>query len=346
METQVPIPTENLVNQEERRKQRRFTLSTSNKIFYLLLALLLIGLYIAVPVKTPESLGVLVGTLLSFFIYSWLIAWVVWWIRGKKLKGGVWTFNIVLALIVLGQIGQISRRGQKTQVVQEMQKAMAEFHSENANQGELGGPDHSLENLADAADKGFGRMSELSNGEENRYYAIMRKYTSDSFAMGQGWVDCTDALQSPRIFNLSNLDEEEEVEHQKEILTAYVNKTIEYREFFVNMVPELRKRLEVLDEEDEFVRGLVRGSMKGIARKYRSEEPVCNPLIQSHIQYGSGMIQIIDLLIENREGWAYEGEDVQFINVNLQREFNKKIQTLIENEKKIDALTAQLEKLQ
>jgi len=83
-----------------------YTLSKSNKIFFLIISIFYIIKYVVFIDKNAESIGYLIGTLFSYFLFSIVIALLVWFISGKDNKYGSIAFNIVLAFTLLSQFSQ------------------------------------------------------------------------------------------------------------------------------------------------------------------------------------------------------------------------------------------------
>ena len=53
----------------------------------------------------PDIAGIWVGILLRLLLIPLFFAWIVWLLSGKKENAASWTFNIVLTLMFLAQIG-------------------------------------------------------------------------------------------------------------------------------------------------------------------------------------------------------------------------------------------------
>ena len=87
----------------------KFKLSKSNKIYFLVIAAILSAavVFVIVMSEIPPSYiaGIWTGILLRWLLIPLFFAWIVWLLSGKKEKAASWTFNIVLTLMLLAQIG-------------------------------------------------------------------------------------------------------------------------------------------------------------------------------------------------------------------------------------------------
>lgn len=101
------------------------------------------------------------------------------------------------------------------------------------------------------------------------------------------------------------------------------------------MVPNLKKRLSVLGEGNE----QAKGAIKGATKKYLSQKPILEPLMQAHIEYGKNMIRILELLQKNKDEWAYEDDKLLIYSENVLNEYNKLIEALGNNEAIINTLS-------
>ena len=318
-----------------------YTLSKSNKIYFLIVAVLSIGAFIAMSDPTPYGIGGLIGRLIGLFLIPALIALIVWLLSGRKEKGGSWTINIVLTLVILGQVGQFGNNiqpSQQSQVLSEFGEAQVEFKRDISNIEDPEEFDDVYKKHVASMKHSLSDLSEMSEGTEKQFYMIMNEYVGEAQLVVQKWQDSFDAAQSPRILDYSLLNSDEEFDYQKNVLNYYTENTKAYGIYYANTVPDLKGRLSVLEEENPFVKGAVEAATE----KYLSQKSVFEPLMQAHIEYGNGMIQMLDLLQKNKDMWSYENDELLFSDDRLLSQYNELVEVSGSKVETINTLSSKL----
>ena len=118
----------------------------------------------------------------------------------------------------------------------------------------------------------------------------------------------------------------------------YVEITKVYNEFIINMIPNLKKRLSVLGERNEYAVGAI----KGVSNKNNLQMPIIKPLMQAHIEYGNNMIQVLELLQKNKNEWSYENDEMLIYSDDVLTKFNELFEVLGTNEESINELSTKL----
>jgi len=315
-----------------------FTLSKSNKSYFGVVAVLLFVIFIAFSDKTTYQIGEFTGKLISSIVFPSIFAWIVWRLSGRSEKSGSLTFNIVLTLILLSQIGQLSNKLQKSQKLRELLVQKSEFKKKFSSTDDQAEIDIAYNEYKDSIIDGLDNLSEVSSGQEKQIYRILSDFTTESQITIQNWRESYAAILSPRILDYSLLISDEEFDYQKNIFRTYIKKTQIYAEFLVNMVPNIKKRLSVLGEGSTHAKDAI----KGVTKQYLSQQPILEPLIQEHIEYGKKMIQLIELLQKNKDQWIYENDELFIHSDNVLNKFNELIDELSKNEATINTLSQNL----
>lgn len=318
--------------------KQEFSLSKSNKIYFGVISLLYFALFVAFSEKTLYQIGDFSGRVFCLLLFPSLFAWIVWRLSGRNEKGSNLTFNIVLTLTLLGQIGQFVNKSLQFQELIAIHEQKEKFKRKisNTDDPEEFGKAHN--EFANSVKSEFDRLSKTSIGPERQYYRIMNEFVAETQINVQDWYESYKAVLSPRILDYSLLTSDEEFRHQKNILTLYVEKTKAYNEFFANMVPNLEKRLSVLGEGNE----IANEAMKGATNKYFSQKPFFEPLMQAHVAYGKKMIQILELLQKNKNEWVYKDGRLLFYSANVLNAHNDMVEELGKNEVTISTLSGNL----
>lgn len=318
--------------------KQSFALSKSNKIYFGVIASLFLFSFVVFSEKSPYKIGELTGSLVSLLLFPSLFAWIIWRLSGRKEIAGSLTFNIFLSLILLGQIGQFANKLHHFQISKELQEQKEKFKKDISDADNPAKIDASYSKYKDSLKNGLTKLSETSTGQDKQFYRIMSDFVTESNVNIQSWRESYNAVLSSRILNYSILNSDEEFAFQKNIINLYVEKTKASNESFANMVPNLKKRLRVLGEGNK----LAQGAIKGATEKHLSQKPILEPLMQSHIEYGKNMIQILELLQKNKDLWAYKNDQLLIYSDTVQNEYNKLIEKLGTNEATINTLSEKL----
>jgi hypothetical protein len=83
-----------------------FKLSSFNKKYIGIVALIFMLSFAVYSDKSAYQTGRLVGYLLTFSLLPALFAWIAWRLMGRTDRPASITFNIVLSLLLLGQLGK------------------------------------------------------------------------------------------------------------------------------------------------------------------------------------------------------------------------------------------------
>lgn len=315
-----------------------FALSESNKVYFGCVAAISFVLFLVTSDKTSYQIGEFVGRLIGFLFMPLIFAWIVWRLSGKREKSGSVTFNIMLTLILIGQIAQFGNKLQQSQQLEDLQKKKQEFKDEFSSTENAVESGDAYNKYTDSVKEGLNKLSETSTGSEKRVYRILSDFTSETQAIYQSWNQSLDAVLSQRILDYSLLVSDEEFEYQKKTLNHYVAQSESYRDYFATMIPRLEKRLKALGEGNKFAAG----ALKGATKKHFAQKPIMEPLMAAYIDYGNNMIQILDLLQKSKGEWVYESDELSIYSDEVLNDFNELIEKLGGNEAAINTLSESL----
>ena len=145
-------------------------------------------------------------------------------------------------------------------------------------------------------------------------------------------------VQSPRILSYYWLTRDEEFEYQKAALRLYLENVNSYREYFDQMIPSLEEELSVLGEGSK----LARGAIQGATASHLELKPIMDPLLQAHIDYGNNLIQILDLLQNNKDNWEHRDGEVFFFSTEVNAKFEELIDSAVRYESLVNTLSEEL----
>jgi hypothetical protein len=315
-----------------------FKLSFVNKLYLAAVIVVYIAVFIATGQKTAYHYGELTGRILSTLLLPLLFAWIFWRVSGKRRLVGNATFAIVLSLTVLGQFAQFAQQARESQVIQSLKQKQEDFKQAIADKDDAAALSQAYEEYADSVASEFTRLSESSTGAERQLYTIMCEFMRDSRALAQRWQDSFDAVAAPRILDYSLLNSDDEFDYQRNVIRRYIEETTSYREYAVNMVADLEKRLSVLGEGNQQAKDVLAGA----SDKQASQWPIFDPLMRAHLEYGNNMIEILDLLQAHSHAWSYKNDELAIDSDDLLTKFSMVIEAMTANEEAINTLSSKL----
>ncbi len=86
-----------------------YGLSTSNKIFATIVTLIIIGFNLLLVLNNSEinfakTIGITIGTIIGVLLIPFALSLFTWFVSGRKKNGGTVVFNVVLGLVLMGQL--------------------------------------------------------------------------------------------------------------------------------------------------------------------------------------------------------------------------------------------------
>lgn len=286
--------------------QNQYKLAKSNKIYYGFIAISSISLYIYIGIFTSYNIGKLIGLLLSYLLIPMLVAWIVWIFSKNKVNAGSITFNITLTLVVLGQFSQFAKKVNFNKTLSEMSSQNLEYYKSLANDQDSDELNKSYDDYVNSMKNGFGELSKSSTGDEKEFYKIMAEYVEETNLIVKVWQDSFDKIDSPAILNLSLLKSDYEIIRQKKLITFYLESTKKYQLFFTNMVSNMTLKLNKFGVNSP----IAEGGISGISEQFEKNEPIFTPLMVAHINYGTNMIEYLEVLQLNQDKWKFENDEL------------------------------------
>jgi len=313
-----------------------FKLSKVNWIFGLMVIAISAFIFLRDDGINAYSLGTLFGRILFTGIVPLVVALVVWLIRNRKEYTGTHTFNIVLALLCFGMVKEIGAiSNDKTQSVNEINKSASEFKEKINNEEDA---ISAFEEHSNNVDEGIAKMIRTSTGNEQKVYQNLQKFTSINSSVMIDWQKAYDSVMEPRILNYSLLNNQKEFDYQIDVLENYIEQSEEYKNYFENR----KSLIEDLNKDIPTGNQTLIGIMKGIDNKDSIQKPIFRPFIDSHINYGNNLTEIIKFLNVNSGKWEYQNDELIFENSELEKKYSEIIQKIAENENQINKLGEKL----
>lgn len=320
------------------KMKKQFALSKTNKTYYGIIAVISIVLFLAFSSKTPEKTGELIGRLVAFMSFPFLVAWIVWRLFGRQEDGGSVTFNVCLTLLLLGQVGQFGNRLQQSQKLEFIQEQKIELKERISNADDPAEIDSAYNEYAESVKEALSELSESGAGKEQQFFVIMNDFVSDMQSTTNKWRESYISILSPRFFDISRLNSDEEFDFQIRIAKHYVTESRNCANTYENMLSNLKERLSVLGDRNEIAVNAIRGASK----KYNLERPIYEPLMAAHLGYGNDFIQILELLQQNRESWTFENNEISIYDDSVLKRYNELIGKLTKRGEVIIRLSSQL----
>ncbi len=316
----------------------KFNLSKVNIAFWSIIALFASLRFFAVSEKTSFQIGELVGQLTALLLIPMLFGWIAWRISRRSQRAGSITFNVVLALSVLGQLAEHGRSIQERQTLREIENDKEIFKKTLAESEDPEAFDSAYKEYTDSFQTGLNELATSSSGDQQAFYRIMGEIAQETQASSIAWQSAFNAIQSERILDFSRLNTKEEFKFQIDTLRTYIEATETHRRYLKTMLDRLKERLSVLGTNNQYARGAINGA----SEKYTAQKPILEPLFESHIQYGGKMIQLIQLLEQKQSEWTYQEGELLFDSDESLEQYNHIFEALLKEEAAINRLTNQL----
>lgn len=327
-----------MLESEEHSRPQAFKLSLSNMIAFGIVAFVAIAFFVLFSEKTAHNAGYLSGALFGFILIPVLFAWPVWRFSGRNETAGSLTFNIVLALMVLGNLTQFNKEVRRQKSMRDLEAQREDFKRSAVETEDPAEFDAAADAFTDSVKEEFTRMAEGSTGDEQRFFDIMSDFVRDSQIMAQNWRDAYNAVLDPRVLDVSLLTTDEEFSYQIGVLRNYVEQSQIYAESAADTLPRLKERLSVLGEGNE----MAVGALEGAREKHLAQKPIFDPLMAAHIEYGNNMILLLELLQENQDGWEFTDDELSIVDEQLLDQYNNVIEGIMQNEETINTLSEKL----
>ena len=271
-------------------------------------------------------------------LFPILMAFLVWLISGRRIRAASITFNIVLTLVLFSQLPSPSNINKQKRPIINMMKQQKKLQNKISNYDTSAKNGLALTEYLRSIEQDIKELANTGAGSEKRFYQILLDAMTESNSIAREWERSFRLIRSDSILNFDILSDEKEFSRQINIINRYIENSIRYESLFHNMVPNLKARLSILDHDNEYAKGAIEGATK----KYQTQKPIFDPLIMAHINYGTAMSNILNLLKNNTQEWSYKNEELQIHTDEVLTEFNSFINTLNENEITIDTLSLKL----
>jgi len=317
------------------RMTPKFTISKFGKIYCGVFLIVYLICFLVISEKTPYQTGKFVGSMFGFLFMPSLFAWVVWKLSKHNEKYSNAVFQLIVTCMIIGFSMELSREGQYQIKYMEFEEKGDSLRNEIASMDDLGELEGAYDRYTEYLLSGIGGLAETSTGFEKKALKILSEFMDGWQNRNREWKDSYNAVLAHRILDYAVLNSDEEFDYQRKILAVYVKETESYRNYYHGILKELKKRLSISGKDDEFARGI----MKGATRKYNSQKTVLEPLLQAHIDFGRGMIQLLALLQKHKDQWALENNELLIYNDKLVDEYDRVIDALEKNHETIDDLS-------
>lgn len=308
-----------------------FRLSKINIIYVSIIAILTFVINIGIfRLDTAYALG----RSLAYFIIPLLFALLLWYILGRKKYGGTTTFNIVLTIVILGGIGSYFKKAKERQKpLNDIQKALVEFKEDIQRNPNSADSIH-FELLADFK-KTIDEQIKTSVGDEKRVWLVMKDYFEKLERIEVQWNNSFDAMMASEILDFSLLYNTAEYDSQLQVISDYIEKSTDYKDFVQNSLIHIENKINNLNESNKAAVNF----MKGFKEGYSNQQPIFHSYINANIAYGQNLTGIIELLKRENGKWKLENDTIVFEYKSSQILFEYLLNNAIVNEKMINELS-------
>lgn len=315
-----------------------YKLSKSNRIYFGVVAIITILLFIFYGSYTPYQFGRTTGAVLFYLLIPMFFGWLNWKMSKRKKNSGSGVFNFFLTLLIFGQMLQFVERLEKNKNMMEVERQRSKFIESLKTEEDPDKVNENYNNFINSMKTELDTLSQSSSGTEKMFFKVMEEFVNETQMIVNIWQESFDAVQEPRIFDFSVMNNKGEIVSQQGILNTYIKSSEDLLDNFNNMVSRVKIKLSKLDQNNRYVKG----GIADIQLEYDKSAHVYIPLITNHIEYGNNMFSILELLQLNPHQWKYKNNELLFENLEIQSAYNEIFSKLEVNESMINQLTDEL----
>jgi|GEM_PF-2813122 len=340
--------------------KRKFTLSTVNSAYLVLVTIALLGLHfvlfgLSLSDDAVRDLIKSAANLMAVWLPSCLLSWFVWRISKRREKGGNWTLNIILTLTLLGMVipsldknimlAKHRLMDGKERPVKTREKARSRYakvappQTLNQAMGEQSIPkgDQAMEGLGkqpDSVSPGLKEIETPQSDVEAEIFQIMGDFTEEFQKMSTEWEASHKAIKSEGIPDYSRLKKEENFRRQKHALQRYVKASEAYINVVNSMVSIMERQYKALGPDHN----AVREAIKGLKRGHAEQQPYVE-LMTEHVERGRGLILVLEFLERYPSEWSYQKGEVEIDSKTASKDYYQRLaEAVAKSEARIDAL--------
>ncbi|WP_196887398.1 hypothetical protein [Aureivirga sp. CE67] len=292
-----------------------FRLSVLNIIFLCITALLVFILQILITGINEFHLGFAFGSVIGVLITPTLIAFIVWLIRKREKYAGTYTFNVILLLMLLGNLSDfIQSFAIPTPKSDESVIEMVKDFNDSYNNEDFSVVE-GYEKLTSNVNNSLEESIKKSTGKEKEILLINYEFLKFSELQTSTWLKTITRLEEPNILDLKVLMKTKDYKERKEVFNEVRIAAINYHEFINNrerILNELTKDIDRSHEAYKMFRA-------GFDRQVKKQEEYVDAYIKAYISYTENLVSLMDFLEKEDGKWMIEESgNIKFENDKLQ----------------------------
>lgn len=187
------------------------------------------------------------------------------------------------------------------------------------------------EEFAASNQKNLGKLAQASSGNQKIAIQIFQDFLAENEVFAKKWQTSFEALQDPRILDYTQLKNKGEFNYQKKIIKVYITDTKAYIEIYRAMIPNLTKRLAVIEPGSQFVMGMIDGATK----THQRQKPIFEKVMNQHLTLGNTLLEILDTLEKKQALWSVNNGQLQIDETETLNKINSLIETMEQTKLKI-----------
>ncbi|WP_130735461.1 hypothetical protein [Flavobacterium sp. J27] len=326
--------------EEVKIKKYPYKITVGNWILYLIASLITVVMYAISNSFSAEMVGFVIGIFFAYFIFASAFGLLFWYLLGRKEKGGSTTFNVLIIIILIGQINQIRVQNSNKRSnldTTEIKEALHEYKNNVKNDSI--NSDEALHSFATTFEKNIDKFIENTEGEERALFVGLKEFLQESLTEANLWNAAFYKIDNEAFFNFDSIQKSNKIENRLQIAEEYVKASERYKDFFKKRLSKLNAIIK--DKDIDRNNSKAKGIIDGVKKKVKKQSILFIPYIDSHIEYGNEMKGIFQLIKENK----WKPNDVNFVifsNPKIQIEFDAKINKMVEIEEKVNLLHEKL----
>lgn len=319
----------------------KFALSKSNKIFYLISAILftlaMVGTFFIrelPPLVISQKIGEICGSWAGFLLIPSLFSWIAWRLSQRNTYASSWTFNILLTLLLANNISNIAIEEFRFAMLNKMQ---AGIEIDETKQPGV----EQMDDVVDQYNKTLDQAAFAATSEEKRLIEVMKNYTVKTQEIATQWSLSIQDLHYSDFIDLRVMKNEMDVFNKLKQVDDCIEKTNTYIEHTNNSVQKIRDELVA----KELSKKIIEDTLKGIEENFNNAKPLTINMLKENLAYAKNLKEMLNFMLSNKNKWSIDSGELTFDEETVSNEFDELENKIISNLDNIENFVSQLQQL-
>lgn len=317
---------------------KRFQLNTLNGIFLALAFVFFAARFVLGGNFSAYQVGRIAGSLMAAVLIPYVLGLVAYLVTFRKQTVGRVVFNVVVVMLVMGQIAQGTRRAQVAKDIQSLSTDRKAFVGQVREAGTFDEAGDAVENYSQGFNDKLERIEAQSSGVEKEAMRVIRKISSDAGQVTSRWQTALGGVESAEVLDPAALTTSEEFGRQIQVVETFLSENQRYRTHFNTMPETTRAKLQEVGQDNPMVKGMIAGAQNA----FDAQKGVFNPLLDAYDGYGSAILSALRLLESHQGQWSFEAGVIEFADDSIRDDYIAIVDRLQNESETVNRLSGEL----